>query len=189
MLTMVSMIGALRQAWAKGSPALAAAGAALLGGCASVPTGSAISLEPGLTAGDTTFAIVDAADEAAKAAAPHVERRLRALGFEPSPDPDLLVEISTAQRSRAVGAYVPGECSADAVSWVETPEENWLIGGGRVLTLNVHLIDAQTGMPLYQGSARRRAGSGFNEGHAEALAEAALAGDPRQAPRRAASDC
>ena len=172
-----------------GALVLAAVGAALLGGCASVPNVSAVSLDPGLAAGDRTFAIQDAADEAARAAAPHVERRLRALGFEPSAKPDLLVEISTAERLRSVGAYGPGECSADAVSWVETPEENWLIGGGRVLTLNVHLIDAQTGAPLFQGTARRRAGSGFNEGHAEALAEAALAGDPRQAPRRAASDC
>jgi len=185
---MVSKLGLLLRSGTKGCAVLTA-GAALLGGCASIPEGSALSLDPGLAAGDKTFAIVDAGDGPAKAAVPYVEQRLQALGFEPSQNPDLLVEVSAAQRPRSVGAYVPGECTADAVSWVETPEDNWLIGGGQVLTLNVRLIDAQTGAPLYQGSARRRAASGFDEGHAKALALAALADDPRQAPRRTAPAC
>lgn len=184
---MVSMAGARRSTRMKVS--LALVGAALLGGCASVPDGTAVSLDPGVAADDTTFAMLDPSDAGGKAAAPHVERRLRALGFEPSPNPDLLVEVSAAERSRAVGAYVPGECEPEDVAWVEPPEENWLIGGGNVLTLNVRLIDAQTGAPVFLGSAQRRAASSFDEAHAAKLARAVLSDDPRDAPRRAASGC
>jgi type IV pilus biogenesis protein CpaD/CtpE len=181
------MNGALRRTRMKVS--LALAGTALLGGCASTPAGSAVSLDPGLTAADTTFAMLDPADEGARAAVPHVERRLRALGFEPSQNPDLLVEISAAERSRAIGAYVPGECETETVAWVEPPEENWLVGGGNVLTLNVRLIDAETGAPVFMSSAQRRADSGFTGAHAAKLTEAALRGDPRKAPRRATPGC
>lgn len=184
---MVSMTRSLRQMRMNGY--LALAGAVLLGGCASAPAGSAVSLDPGLTAADTTFAMLDPADEGARAAVPHVERRLRALGFEPSQNPDLLVEISAAERSRAIGAYVPGECETETVAWVEPPEENWLVGGGNVLTLNVRLIDAETGTPVFMSSAQRRAASGFTGAHAEELAKAVLRGDPRKAPRRAAPGC
>jgi hypothetical protein len=168
---------------------IATVGAALLGGCASVPAGTAVTLGPGLTAGDTTFAMLEPVGEGAKAAVPHVERRLRALGFEPAAEPDLLVEISAAERSRAVGAYVPGECDPEAVAWVEPAEENWLIGGGNVLTLNVRLVDAETGAPVFMSTAQRRAASGFSGAHAAELASAALRGDPRKAPRRPAQGC
>lgn len=186
---MVSGIAAtgFRQFWKPLGACLVAG--ALLAGCAGDPNTGAIALGAGVPAGATTFALAEPSDEAGRMAAPHVERRLRRLGFEPAAEPDLLVEIGGAERSRAVGAYVPDACDPATPSWVEPREDKWLAGGGTVLTLTVRLIDAQTGSPVFQASSHRRAAGGFNETHAEALAAAALARDPREARPAAVPHC
>src|SRR5690606_3352076 len=136
-----------------------------------------------------SFALADPVDDAGRMAAPFVERRLREFGFEPSANPDLLVEIGAADRFRAVGAYLPDTCEAPALDWVEQRGEAWLIGGGRVLSLTVRLTDKKTGAPVYQATARRRMSGGFTTARVEKLVNTALKQNPREVTAQADPDC
>lgn len=178
---MVSAIGA------RGFAAIGVA-AALLAGCAGDPNTTVMALGAGVPADAKTFALAEPGDEAGRLAAPHVSRRLQELGYEPAADPDLLVEIGGAERGRAIGAYIPG-CDAAVPDWVEPREDKWIAGGGSVLTLNVRLVDAETGAPLYYASSRRQASGSFDADHAAKLAQAALAANPRRAARAFPPSC
>lgn len=163
--------------------------AALLAGCGKAPLVSAAPIGSGLLEQSTSFAFADAVDDASQMAAPFVERRLREFGFEPSVNPDLLVEIGAAERSRAVGAYLPDTCEPPDLDWVEPRGEAWLIGGGRVLSLTVRLIDKKTGAPVYQAIAQRRMSGGFTTARVEKLVNTALSHNPRKATAAAGPDC
>lgn len=168
--------------------ALALAGAAMLAGCAGDALTSMAALPPGVPEGARTFA-VSPSDEAAKAAVGTVEQRMRRFGFTPSATPDLLVEVSTAERSRGVGAYVPGSCGAEGPEWVEPAESKWLVGGGKIVTLNVRMLNAATKAPVFQSSSWRRVEQGTAENQAALLAAAALGSDPRRVAVKAAKTC
>lgn len=172
----------------KSARVLVLSGLALMAGCAGDVLTSAAALQPGIPAGARTFAVAPT-DDAAKAAVATVEQRLRHFGFSPSATPDLLVEVSTAERSRGVGAYVPGSCGASGPEWVEPAESKWLVGGGKFVTLNVRMLDAATKTPLYQSSSSRRVEQGTAENQASLLAAAALGSDPRQASAKPAKAC
>ncbi|MBO9622318.1 MAG: DUF4136 domain-containing protein [Sphingomonas sp.] len=161
------------------SLAFVLASAGLLAGCAARPVATAASYAPGVPASARSFAVNAAADDDSKAAARQVEARLRQLGYAPAAsNPDLLVEVSMAERARGVGAFTPG-CTAP--DWTARSGKKWLMGGGTVQTLNVRVLDAHTSAPVYQGSASLRARSGSAEEHIAVLTAAALPGDPRQA--------
>lgn len=112
---------------------------------------------------------------------------MRSFGYEASPTPDLLLEVSASERPRGVGAFTPDGCGAS--TWAVPPHRKWLIGGGKVLTLNVRLLDARTNAPVYRSSASLRAGGGSAAAYADELAEAALPADPRAAPKAAPARC
>jgi hypothetical protein len=163
--------------------------AALLAGCAKAPLVSAAPIESRLLEQSTSFALADAVDDASRMAAPFVERRLREFGFEPSANPDLLVEIASSDRSRAVGAYLPDTCEPPDFDWVEPRGDAWLIGGSRVLSLKVRLIDKKTGAPVYQATAQRRMSGGFTAARVEKLVNTALMHNPREATVTTGPDC
>lgn len=160
----------------------------LVAACAPRAVSTAASLSPGIPASARTFAVAAAPDAGSQAAAPLVEARLRQLGYEPSATPDLRVEVSTAERSRGVGAYTPGKCGAKAPDWIDSPYKKKLFEGGKVLTLNIRTIDAKTGTPLHSASASMRSDRGLAEAQA-ALTDAALHVDPRAAPVAAQQGC
>jgi hypothetical protein len=153
--------------------------AGLIAGCTPKPVSTVSSVAPGIAATPSTYAIVAAPDEVSKAAARHVDERLRGFGYAPAASPGLLVEVSTAARSRTVGAFVPG---CQGPEWTAEPERKKFFRGSKVLTLNVRVLDAKSQASLYHGSASLRQKGGGGEPHAAALAAAALPTDPRQAP-------
>lgn len=154
--------------------------AAVLTACASKPISSAFTLTPGIPQNASTFAIAPTTDAASKAAVRHVEQQLIRLGYRLDASPDLIVLVSAAQHGRDVGALAAGSC--DGTEWAEQPGRKWFVGGGRVASLQVHLVDARSGKPVYQSSASIRSRMGSIEGYAKTLAVAALLSDPRRAP-------
>ncbi|HWK42848.1 MAG TPA: DUF4136 domain-containing protein [Croceibacterium sp.] len=161
----------------------------LMAGCAGNPGVSAMPIGRGVPEGAATFALAEPLDNVGRIAAPHVERKLRELGFEPSANPDLLVQVGGAERSRAVGAYIADPCDAATPAWVEQRGKGWLLGGGRVLTLTVRIIDAGTGAPVYQASSQRRMAGGFNDARIERLVDAALSLNPKEVAAPASPSC
>jgi hypothetical protein len=151
----------------------------VLAACAGRPVAQAFVLPPGIAAGASTYAISPPSDEAGQAALPFVDRQLRRQGFQPSPSPDLLVTIAVTERGRNVGAFSPDAC--DPSRWTQRAGKKWLAGGGRAMGLQIVFLDARTRLPVYRSSASMRTAGGSVENHVEALAAAALRGDPRRA--------
>ena len=129
---------------------------AALPGCTQKPVASAFLLAPGIPQGASTFSIAPATDAASQAAVPYIQQRLVSFGYQPSATPDLLVIVSAAEHGRNVGAFAPGGCHA--TNWVEQPGRKWLLGGGRSASLQLHMVDAKSGKPVYQSSASLRLG-------------------------------
>lgn len=167
---------------------IAAFGAAALAGCASVPVVVSEDMLPAPHPGARTFAI-DARDSgSAQAAAPEIARRLTSLGFSQSDKPDLVVIVGVAQRPRSAGTFSPSGCGSP--DWVDDPGRQWLIGGGQVLSLSVHVVDSSTGRTLFRSTAYRRTSEGGDRSSATALADAVLSMTARRIrPVRPGSGC
>ena len=152
--------------------------AVMLAGCASRPLVVSESLPPGIAAGVRDFAIETPTDPAARAAAPAIESRLESFGFRKSSKPALLVLIGASQRQRDVGAFTASNC--EPRQWVIDPNQKWLIGGGRAMSLQVLIVEVRSGRTLYRTSAYRRTSGESVASNAVELAAAALSRNPGQ---------
>lgn len=151
-----------------------------LGACAAIPTSTAFSFPPGIAPQASSYAIAPPADDASRAAMPFVDAQLKRLGYRPSDVPDLIVMVSATGRGRNVGAMAAEACFP--TKWIEAPDKKWLIGGGKTLGLQVHMIDAKSQKTLYRSSAELRTNSVSAGAHASLLVAAMLSTDPRHAP-------
>lgn len=152
--------------------------------CAGYPVATGFSLSPGIAADASTYSIAPPEDEVGRAALPYVDQQLRRLGFQPSPTPQLTVRIAVTERGRDVGAFSPDACQSS--QWAQAPGKKWLAGGGRIAGLQIVMLDARTGLPVYRSAASMRTSSGAATSHVAALAAAALRDDPRNAKSCAA---
>ena len=161
---------------------LVLAALALSSACATAPASISYIVLPGIRDRATGFEISDPTDELSRAAVPFIDTQLRRLGYFPSSSPDLLVTISASEHERAIGTFGPDGCSP--TGWIEPPAKRKLFGGGRVLRLQVSMIDFRTGRPVYRSSASIRVSSGQMTRYAAALTAAALGNNPRRAAPR-----
>lgn len=154
-------------------------GAALLiAGCAAPPTVHGWANPSGLPAAATgTFALAADDDPHDALFRPLVTQRLEQLGYSEAADPDYLVDIAVALRSRKIGFFIPQE-EGDR-TWIGQPGKRHWFQPDHVVTLRIRFFDAHSGRPAMEAGASQDVSSDGVAGRAQDLVDAALARDPR----------